>query len=97
VTPSIAVLPFTNMSREEESEFLSDGITEDIINSPSRVEELKVAGRSMVFQFKGQNLTARQVGEKLKVGWVMEDIFDTQDEIAQAIVEREYPLHSRSF
>ena len=120
---SLAVLPFVNMSREEENEFLSDGVTEDIINALMGVDGLRVAARSSVFQFKGQALEVREVGQRLNVDavlegsvrragdrlrvtaqlvktadgfqlWserydrVMRDIFDIQDEISQAIVEK---------
>ena len=121
--PSIAVLPFVNMNRDQENEFLSDGITEDIINALMKVEGLRVAARSSAFQFKGKSTEVNEVGQKLKVEcvlegsvrrsgerlrigvqlinaadgfqlWserydrVMQDIFDVQDEISQAIVEK---------
>jgi serine/threonine-protein kinase len=120
---SIAVLPFINMSRDEENEFLSDGITEDIINALMGVEGLRVAARSSAFQFKGKAPEAREVGRRLNVDavlegtvrragerlrvtaqlvktadgfqiWserydrVMRDMFDIQDEISQAIVDK---------
>jgi hypothetical protein len=72
VAPSIAVVPFVNMNRDEESEFFSDGITEDIINALTRLEGLKVAGRSMVFQFKGQHTVRREMwgaGSMLRGSW----------------------------
>ncbi len=52
---SIAVLPFVNMSSDAEQEYFSDGITEEILNSLTAVKELKVAGRTSSFAFKGQN------------------------------------------
>ena len=120
--PSIAVLPFVNLNRDEESEFFSDGITEDIINSLTQVPGLKVAARSSVFHFKDKNPVGREVGRKLRVRAVLEgtvrrsgnrlrvtaqlvsvsdgyqtwserydrlieDIFDIQDEISEAIAE----------
>ncbi len=69
---SIAVLPFINMSRDEDNEFLSDGITEDIINSLMGVEGLRVAARSSVFQFKGKATEIRDVGQRLNVDAVLE-------------------------
>jgi TolB-like protein/Flp pilus assembly protein TadD len=69
---SIAVLPFVNMSNDPEQEYFSDGIAEEIIHSLSRLNELKVAGRSSSFQFKGKNIDLREIGEKLGVGTVLE-------------------------
>ena len=70
--PSIAVLPFVNMSSDPEQEFFSDGISEEILNSLARVKELKVAGRTSSFAFKGQNQDLRQVGETLGVDHILE-------------------------
>ena len=65
LVPSIAVLPFLNMSPDEESEFLSDGITEDLINALTKVKDLQVVARNSVFQLKGKNCTPQEVGERL--------------------------------
>ena len=69
---SIAVLPFVNMSSDTEQEYFSDGISEEILNSLARVKELKVAGRTSSFAFKGQNLDLRQIGETLGVEHILE-------------------------
>jgi pentatricopeptide repeat protein len=69
---SIAVLPFVNMSNDPEQEYFSDGIAEEIIHSLSHLSELKVAGRSSSFQFKGKNIDLREIGEKLGVTNVLE-------------------------
>lgn len=69
---SIAVLPFVNMSNDPEQEYFSDGIAEEIINSLTHLNDLKVAGRTSSFQFKGKNLDLREVGEKLAVHNVLE-------------------------
>jgi TolB-like protein len=69
---SIAVLPFVNMSSDSEQEYFSDGISEEILNSLARVKELKVAGRTSSFAFKGQNQDLRQIGETLGVGHILE-------------------------
>lgn len=119
---SIAVLPFENMNRDEESEFFSDGITEDIMTALSKIEALRVAARNSAFQYKGKTPDLRVVGRELNVNsvlvgslrragnklritvrlnniedgyeiWserydrVMEDIFEIQDEISEAVVE----------
>ena len=69
---SIAVLPFVNMSSDSEQEFFSDGITEEILNSLASVKELKVAGRTSSFAFKGQNDDLRRIGDALGVAHILE-------------------------
>ena len=69
---SIAVLPFVNMSSDAEQEYFSDGISEEILNALARVRELKVAGRTSSFAFKGQNQDLRMIGETLGVNHILE-------------------------
>jgi adenylate cyclase len=69
---SIAVLPFVNMSPDPENEFLADGITEEIINALSQIEQLHVAARTSSFFFKGKHIDMRQIGEQLNVRAVVE-------------------------
>ena len=69
---SIAVLPFVNMSSDAEQEFFSDGITEEILNSLASVKDLKVAGRTSSFAFKGQNDDLRRIGDALGVNHILE-------------------------
>lgn len=69
---SIAVLPFVNMSSDAEQEYFSDGITEEILNALAQIRDLKVAGRTSSFQFKGKNPDLRDVGDKLKVRTILE-------------------------
>jgi TolB-like protein/Tfp pilus assembly protein PilF len=69
---SIAVLPFVNMSSDEEQDYFSDGITEEILNSLAGVKELKVAGRTSSFAFKGQNDDLRRIGDSLGVEHILE-------------------------
>lgn len=64
---SIAVLPFANMSSDPEQEFFNDDISEEIINMLAQVPELKVAGRTSSFSFKGKNLDLRLIGEQSNV------------------------------
>jgi len=68
---SIAVLPFQNASGDPNMDYLSDGVTESIINSLSRLPQLKVMARSTVFRFKGRDSDSQAVGEELGVGAVM--------------------------
>jgi adenylate cyclase len=69
---SIAVLPFVNMSNDPEQEYFSEGMAEEILNSLVHLKDLKVAGRTSSFQFKGKNIDLREVGEKLGVSTVLE-------------------------
>jgi adenylate cyclase len=69
---SIAVLPFVNMSGGTGNADFSDGITEEILNALAQIPELKVAARTSAFQFKGQNVDLRRVGETLAVAYVLE-------------------------
>jgi adenylate cyclase len=69
---SIAVLPFVNLSSEIENEFLSDGISEDLLNALWRIEGLHVAARTSCFAFKGRNEDVRKIGEALGVETVLE-------------------------
>src|SRR5215813_4635786 len=68
---SIAVLPFVNASGDPNTEYLSDGITESIINSLSQLPNLGVIARSSVFNYKGKNSDAPTVGRELKVRSVL--------------------------
>jgi TolB-like protein len=69
---SIAVLPFVNMSSDPEQEYFSDGISEEILNALARVKELKVAGRTSSFAFKGKLQDLRQIGDTLGVEHILE-------------------------
>jgi TolB-like protein len=70
--PSIAVLPFTNMSGDEEQEYFSDGITEDIITELSRFGAIFVVARNSSFAFRGDSVDIRKVGQSLGVRFVLE-------------------------
>jgi TolB-like protein/Tfp pilus assembly protein PilF len=69
---SIAVLPFVNMSNDPENEYFSDGITEEIINALTKVEDLHVTSRTSSFMFKGKTDDIRQIATKLNVGTILE-------------------------
>jgi len=69
---SIAVLPFVDMSSSHDQEYLGDGLAEEILSSIVHLKDLKVAGRTSSFQFKGARVDLREVGEKLGVGTVLE-------------------------
>lgn len=70
--PSIAVLPFDNMSGDPNQEFFSDGITEEIISSLSRTDQLFVIARNSTFTYKGKPVKVNQVSEELGVRYVLE-------------------------
>ena len=69
---SIAVLPFVNMSADKDNEFFSDGVAEEILNALAQVDDLKVAGRTSSFQFKGRNESLTAIGQALGVAHVLE-------------------------
>jgi len=68
---SVAVLPFVNSSADPETEYLSDGITESLINNLSQLPHLRVMARSTVFRYKGPEVDPLQAGRELKVGAVL--------------------------
>ncbi|NVK15782.1 MAG: adenylate/guanylate cyclase domain-containing protein [Rhodobacteraceae bacterium] len=72
VKPSIAVLPFANMSGDPEQEFFADGLTEDILTELSRRHELFVISRNSTFVYKGQAVNIREVADKLGARYIVE-------------------------
>ncbi len=70
--PSVAILPFSNMSNDPEQEFFSDGITEDIITDLSKVSGLFVLGRNTVFTYKGKAVNLERIAKELGVAYLVE-------------------------
>ena len=70
--PSIAVLPFTNMTGDPEQDYLSDGFTEHIITSLSKVPYIFVIARNSTFSYKGKSVKIQQIAEELSVRYVLE-------------------------
>jgi serine/threonine protein kinase/Tfp pilus assembly protein PilF len=70
--PSIAVLPFTNLSADKEQEYFCDGMAEEIINALTHVEGLRVVARTSAFSFRGEGRDIRDIGKKLNVGTLLE-------------------------
>jgi len=70
--PSIAVLPFTNISSDPEQQYLSDGITEDIITELSRYRELQVIARNSSFQYRDKSMDMKRIGRELGVEYLVE-------------------------
>ena len=99
---SVAVLPFVNISPEPEQEYFCDGMAEEIINSLTHVEGLKVIARTSAFQFKGMSVDVREVGRRLDADLVIEgSVRKSGDQLritAQAIqTESGYHLWSETF
>ncbi len=135
VAPSIAVLPFADLSGDKENEYFSDGLAEEIINNLARIPGLKVIARTSAFAFKGKLEDIREIAAALGVANILEgsvrragsrvrvvaqliaaadgshlwserydrgmaDIFDIQDEIAQAIssaLQVHFSITTRSY
>ena len=71
-TPSIAVLPFANLSADKENEYFSDGLAEEMLIALSQVEGLRVAARSSSFSFKGKNTEMGEIASKLHVANILD-------------------------
>jgi len=69
---SIAVLPFVNMSSDEEQEYFSDGISEELLNLLARIPELRVISRSSAFSFKGKDIEIPEIARRLNVSHILE-------------------------
>jgi serine/threonine protein kinase/tetratricopeptide (TPR) repeat protein len=70
--PSIAVLPFVNMSADPENEYFSDGLSEDLISALTKIIDLHVVARTSSFAFKGEKVDIREIGQKLNVDNLLE-------------------------
>jgi TolB-like protein len=70
--PSVAVLPFENMSPDPDNEYFSDGISEELLNLLVRVEGLRIPSRTSSFAFKGKQMDIREIARELEVGHVLE-------------------------
>src|SRR5215831_18949262 len=71
-SPSIAVLPFVNMSADTENEYFCDGLAEELLNALAKINDLKVAARTSAFSFKGKNTNISEIGTALNVKTVLE-------------------------
>jgi TolB-like protein/Flp pilus assembly protein TadD len=70
--PSVAVLPFTNMSSDEDSGYFSDGLADTVLHMLAQVRELRVAARTSSFKFRGETHDIAEIGEQLNVGAILE-------------------------
>src|SRR4029079_14954012 len=69
---SVAVLPFANLSADQENEYFTDGMADEIINALTKIQSLRVASRTSSFAFNGKNEDIGEIGRKLKVSTVLE-------------------------
>lgn len=72
LVPSVAVLPFVDLSQHQDHAYFADGLSEEMINRLTRIDGLQVTGRTSSFYFKGRNEDLRDIGERLGVGHVLE-------------------------
>ena len=85
--PSIAVLPFDNMTGDPEQEFFCDGITETIISALSQTPKLFVIARNSTFAYKGKQINAQQIGHELNAAYVIEGSIQKSDERIRVTVQ----------
>ena len=71
-SPSIAILPFANLSNDPDNEYFCDGLAEELLNALSKIDELKVAARTSAFSFKDKNMSVAEIAGALKVNTVLE-------------------------
>ena len=94
--PSIAVLPFVNMSSDVEQEYFSDGLSEELLNLLAKIPTLRVASRTSAFSFKGKNVTIGDIGRELNVGHVLEGSVrksGTKIRITAQLIDVEHDTH----
>lgn len=84
---SLAVLPFSNVSADPDAEYLSDGITESLINSLSQLPSIKVRSRNSVFQYKGRETDLKSIGRDLNVAGVLTGSVEKSDDMISINVE----------
>ena len=78
--PSIAVLPFADMSPDGDQEYFADGMTEELLNSLAKIRDIRVGGRTSSFAYKGQDKDLREIGSELGVQYVVEGSVRKQDD-----------------
>jgi adenylate cyclase len=94
--PSIAVLPFVNMSADEEQEYFADGMTEELLNALAKIRELRVAGRTSSFAYKDADKDLRQIGDEMGVRYLVEGSVRRQDDrlrITAQLIDAEDSFH----
>jgi adenylate cyclase len=94
--PSLAVLPFTNLSNDPEQEYFADGVVDDIISALSRVREFFVIARASSFTYKGRSVAVKQIGRELGVRYVLEGSLrkaGNRVRIVAQLIEAEHDRH----
>ncbi len=94
--PSIAVLPFVNMSSDVEQEYFSDGLSEELLNLLAKIPTLRVASRTSAFSFKGKDVTIGDIGRALNVAHVLEGSVrksGTKIRITAQLIDVEHDTH----
>jgi len=100
--PSIAVLPFVDLSPQEDQAYFCDGLADELINRLSKIEDLRVPARTSVFSFKGKELDIQEIGRKLNVETVLEgSVRKAGDKLRITVqlvkVDAGYPLWSEKY
>lgn len=95
--PSIAVLPFANMSGDPEQEYFADGVVEEIITALSRMRWLSVIARNSSFTYKGKNVDVKQIGRELKVRYVLEGSVRKSGVASASLANLSIPLQEHIF
>jgi len=94
--PSIAVLPFVNMSADPDQEYFADGMTEELLNALAKIRELRVAGRTSSFAYKGEDKDLRQIGDEMGVRYLVEGSVRRQGDrlrITSQLIDAEDSFH----
>jgi TolB-like protein/Tfp pilus assembly protein PilF len=94
--PSIAVLPFADMSPDADQEYFADGMTEELLNALAKIRELRVAGRTSSFAYKDEDKDLRVIGDELDVRYLVEGSVRKQDErlrITAQLIDAESSFH----
>ena len=97
IDKTIAVLPFKNISSNLENEYFSEGITEEIINALSKIEQLKVISRTSSFYFKNKEFTLKQIAEQLNADVIIEGSVRIVDENVRIIAQLIQPADDFHF
>ena len=87
-TPSIAVLPFVNTSKDKENDYFADGLSEELLNVLTRIRGLRVASRTSAFYFKGKDVDLPTVARKLNVAAILEGSVRTAGKRVRITAER---------
>ncbi|MCG2429541.1 tetratricopeptide repeat protein [Aequorivita xiaoshiensis] len=83
---SIAVLPFSDMSPNQQQEYFADGLAEEVLNSLAKINELQVTSRTSAFSFKNKNIDLQEIARTLNVSYILEGSVRTQDSIIRVNV-----------